>query len=311
MILSDYIWQRLTDKKKQLDRLRPLPASVINQLQKRFLVEWTYHSNAIEGNSLTLKETQMVLENGLTIKGKPLKDHLEATNHQDAILLLEKFVAKKKPLNLNLILNLHKMILKSIEDENAGRLRRVDVAITGSSHQCPQFEKVPGLMKQFSDWLKITRINPVDKAARAHFKLVDIHPFVDGNGRTARLLMNLILMRSGFPPAVILKADRQKYYRLLENSHFGEIKPFVNFVGQATERSLNIYLEMAQPKKPQQAEITRFKKLSEIAPQTPYSAEYLSLLARQGLISAHKVSRHWLTNLEAIKNYQRSLEKKR
>lgn len=306
MILSQRIWQRLADKKKKLDQLRPLPASVTNQLKKLFLVEWTYNSNAIEGNSLTLKETQMVLESGLTIKGKPLKDHLEATNHQEAIFLVEKFVAKKEPLNLDLILNLQQMVLKSIEDQEAGRLRRVDVRITGSSHECPPFERVPSLMKQFVDWLKISRINIVDKATQAHFKLVDIHPFVDGNGRTARLLMNLILMRKGFPPAVILKIDRPKYYRLLEKGHFGEIKPFVNFVGQAVERSLNIYLELAKPKKPQEAERTRFLKLSEIAKKTPYSAEYLSLLARRGLISAHKIGRNWLTNLEAIENYLRA-----
>lgn len=310
MILSDYIWQRLTDKKKKLDQLQPLPASVTNQLKKQFLIEWTYNSNAIEGNSLTLKETQMVLESGLTIKGKPLKDHLEATNHKEAISLVETFVAKKKPLNLDLIFALHKMVLKSIEDQEAGRLRRVDVRIIGSSHECPPFERVPLLMKQFVDWLKITRVNIVDKAAQAHFKLVDIHPFIDGNGRTARLLMNLILMRKGFPPAVILKTDRPKYFRLLERGHFGEIKPFVNFVGQSTERSLNIYLEVAKPKKSQEAGKTRLMKLSEVAPKTPYSTEYLSLLARRGLISAHKIGRNWVTSLEAIENYLRSIKKK-
>ena len=181
--------------------------------------------------------------------------------------------------------------------------------ITGSSHECPGFERVPYLMKQFVDWLKITRINIVDKAAQAHFKLVGIHPFVDGNGRTARLLMNLILIRSGFPPAIILKTDRPKYYRLLERSHFGEIKPFVNFVGQATERSLNIYLGIAKTKKPREAKKARFKKLAEIASKTPYSAEYLSLLARRGLISAHKIGKDWLTNLEAIENYLKSIGK--
>lgn len=252
MILDKSLKKRIQGKKKRLDEFRPLSPSLVNRLRENTLVRWTYNSNAIEGNTLTLRETRLVIEEGLTVKGKPLREHLEATNHKEAILYLEDLVREKDfRLGESLIKEIHSIILKGIDPENAGKYREVRVRITGAKFMPPPPAKIPGLMGDFDRWLKDeeNRKNVVDFAALAHFKLVDIHPFVDGNGRTARLLMNLILMNEGYPPAIILKSDRDKYYRTLDQAHRGELKPFVGFVGRAVEQALIWYLEGVIPEK--------------------------------------------------------------
>jgi len=272
-------------------------------------LEWTYHSNAIEGSTLTLRETQLIIEQGLTIKGKPLKEHLEAVNHKEAILYLENLIERGEfKIGESLVKEIHHLILKGIDDENAGRYRQVRVRITGSRFIPPNPIKVPSLMGTFDRWLKNEKNqrNLVDFAALTHFKLVDIHPFVDGNGRTARLVMNLILMSAGYPPTIILNTDRAKYYQTLDQAHTGNLEPFVNYIGRSIERSLVWYLEAITPEKEKTTE-EKWLLLSELAPKTPYSRDYLGLLARRGRMEAIKRGRNWYSNLQAVKTYQNSI----
>lgn len=315
MILDSAVYQRVMEKKKRLDSLRPLSPSLVNRLREQIIIEWTYNSNAIEGTSLTLKETELIIEHGLTIKGKPLKEHFEAINHKDAILFLEESIKKGKlKLNCLLIRQIHQLILKNIDQKNAGKYREVLVRITGSKYIPPSPAEVPIKMRQFEKWLRGRKSsqNLIDYASLTHFKLVDIHPFIDGNGRTARLLMNLVLMNKGFPPTVILKTDRAKYYQVLDLAHKGELKPFVDFIGISVERSLTWYLDAVLPEKKKKLE-EKWQLLSKLAPKTPYSQEYLSLLARRGKIEAVKKGRNWYSNLKTIQKYQKaaSLSKKK
>lgn len=310
MILDSTIYQRIISKKKKLDGLRPLSKSLVNRLREQVIIEWTYNSNAIEGTSLTLRETELVIEHGLTIKGKPLKEHFEAINHKEAILFLEELIKKGKfKINCLLIRQIHQLILKNIDKESAGKFRETKVRITGSEHIPPLPSEIPIKMRQFEKWLKDKRnkSNLIDYAAISHFKLVDIHPFIDENGRAARLLMNLVLMDKGYPPTIILKSDRVKYYRTLDLAHKGELEPFVDFIGRNIERTLTWYIDAVLPERKKSAS-EKWQILSELSPKTPYSQEYLSLLARRGKIEAVKKRKNWYSNLEAIKEYQRKLK---
>jgi Fic family protein len=309
MIVNKIINQRIEEKKQKLNKLRPLSKSLVNRLREQIIIEWTYNSNAIEGTSLSLRETELIIEHGLTIKGKPLKEHFEAINHKDAILFLEDLIKKGKfTLNQLLIRQIHKLILKEIDNENAGRYREVDVKITGSKFIPPSEAIVSAKMREFEKWLRAKKSKKflIDYASLAHFKLVDIHPFIDGNGRTARLVMNLILMNKGFPPTVILKTDRQKYYQTLDLAHKGRLGPFINFIGRNIDRSLIWYLDGVIPSKKKKIE-AKWQLLSKLAPKTPYSQEYLSLLARRGKIEAVKKERNWYSNLKAIKTYMENI----
>lgn len=311
MILNRDIYQRIKEKKAKLDGLRPLPKSLAARLRDQVIIEWTYNSNAIEGATLSLKETKLILEYGLTIKGKSLKEHFEAKNHKDAILFVEELVKQKGlKIDQDLIRQIHGLVLKEIDDGWAGKYREVQVKITGTNFVPPDPAGDKIKMNQFEKWLfdKSNQKDLIDYAALAHFKLVDIHPFLDGNGRTARLLMNLILMNKGYPPTVILKNDRKKYYDGLDLAHGGELKPFVSFIGRNIERSLTWYLEAVIPSKIKKKQ-DKWQLLRELAPKTPYSQEYLSLLARRGKIEAVKKERNWYSNLEAIKEYRENLDR--
>ena len=310
-MIDSRIYQKIIEKKRRLDNLRPLSPALVNRLREQVVIEWTYNSNAIEGTSLSLKETELIIEHGLTIKGKPLKEHFEAINHKDAILFLEELIKKgKSRIDGLLIRQIHQCILKEIDKKNAGRYREVQIKITGSKHTPPLPSIIPSKMRDFGRWLKNpkNKSNLIDYAAIAHFKIVDIHPFIDGNGRTARLLMNLILMEKGFPPTVILKTDRAGYYRTLELAHQGELKPFVDFIGRNVERSLTWYLDAVTPEK-QKKQGEKWQLLSSLAKRRPYSQEYLSLLARRGKIEAVKKGRNWYSNLKAISQYQRKIKR--
>ena len=241
------ILARLEERKAQLDAARPLPPGVVAKLKEYFDVEWTYHSNAIEGSTLTLAETRLVVLDGLTVSGKSLREHLEAINHKHAIDFVEALARKEEPITEHSIRQIHALILRTIDDENAGRYRSVRVRITGTTYVPPEAIAVPSLMQELVNWLNSIEamcLYPVERAALAHFRLVHIHPFVDGNGRTARLLMNLILMRGGYPPAVIRMERRPQYYEALALANGEERKPFITLVAEEAERSLDIWLEM-------------------------------------------------------------------
>jgi Fic family protein len=305
--------QSIEGKKRELDRLRPLSASSVRKLNEQFTLEWIYNSNAIEGNTLSLRETEMVLARGLTIGNKSLKEHFEAINHKEGIAFLERFIQKKKNLDEDFIKDIHRIILKNIDDEEAGNYRRTNVRIVGAVHIPPNPLKIQKLINEFLDWYHQNEyLMPIPElAAWVHYKFVHIHPFVDGNGRTTRLLMNLVLMQKGYPPAVILNVDRKKYYRVLREADLDHPKEFIDFIGRAIERSLVIYLNGVKPIKDAHQARGSYITLQQATQFCEYSLEYLSLLARQGKLSAVKFQRNWMTTKEAIEEYKKRSKKTR
>lgn len=309
-MLDPRLLRRLTDKKAQLDALRPLPVAMVQRLKEQFTVDWIYNSNAIEGNTLTLRETQLILETGLTIGGKSLREHFEVTNHREAIAYVEQLAEQDTRLTPFHVRQIHKLVLAQIDDANAGQYRQTPVRIAGATHLPPEAWEAGQRMDEWGQWLKDSerRLHPVELAALAHHRLTAIHPFVDGNGRTARLVMNLLLFRAGYPPAVILKINRQQYYRVLMQADGDRPAPLVNFVGRACECSLTLYLEASTPRAKRPAAKDEWITLAEAAEGTPYSQEYLSLLARQGRLEAVKRGRMWHTTRRAVAAYRESVE---
>ena len=309
-MIDKRLLSRIEDKKSKLDSLRPLPVAVVTRLKEQFTVEWIYNSNAIEGSTLTLRETQLILETGLTIGGKSLREHFEVTNHKDAIEYVELLAQKDEHIAPFHVRQIHKLVLSQIDDENAGQYRKTEVRIAGAKHVPPEAWEIPQHMTEWGDWLKSAgkNIHPVELAAQAHHRLVAIHPFIDGNGRTARLVMNLILFKQGYPPAVILRVNRKQYYQVLMHADAGKDDPLVNFVGRAVDHSLSLYLEACISKPARSARNEQWIPLSQAADGTTYTQEYLSLLARQGRIEAIKRGRNWFTTRKAVKEYQESVK---
>ena len=309
-MLEPRLLSRIEQKKAQLDALRPLPTAAVARLREHILVEWIYNSNAIEGSTITLQETRLILETGLTIGGKPLREHFEVINHRDAIQYVESLVASPEPITPFHVRQIHKLVLSRIDDENAGRYRETQVRIAGAAFTPPESWQVPNLMMEWGEWLTAEErtSHPVVLAALAHHRLVAVHPFIDGNGRTARLVMNLILMRAGYPPTVIQRVNRRLYDRVLEQADAGKPAAVVNFVGRAVERSLNLYLEACTLVLTPPGIEDEWIPLSQAAAGTPYSQEYLSLLARSGKIEAVKRGRVWFTTRRAVEEYRRSVE---
>lgn len=239
--------KRIEQKKNQLDVKRPMPANLLANLERWFDLELTYTSNALEGNTLTRRETAVVLEKGITIGGKTLREHLEIINHEKAINFMKELI-DQRGITETQALELHALILEGIDNPNAGKYRDVAVRISGSATILPNPQKVPYLMdKFFKNIVNNNNQHPLTRAALAHYELVTIHPFIDGNGRSARLLMNLILLQNGYPAAIIRPSDRLRYLKLLEDGQTGGlIEPFLNFIYQSVERSLDIYLRALQ-----------------------------------------------------------------
>lgn len=312
-MIESRLLERIERKKSQLDALRPLPAAVVNRLREQILVEWIYNSNAIEGSTVTLQETRLILETGLTIGGKTLREHFEVTNHRDAILYVEQLVADREKLTPFHVRQIHKLVLSQIDDASAGNYRTTQVQIAGARHIPPEAWEVPAQMTEWGKWLVKAEksMHPVVLAALAHHSLVKIHPFVDGNGRTARLVMNLILMQNGYPPTVILRVDRQSYYRVLSLADDGKEKSLINFVGKSVERNLTLYLNASKQQKAKPSKDAEWLSLAQASQGTPYSQEYLSLLARMGRIDAVKQGRNWMTTREAVTQYMKTLKKRR
>jgi len=284
--------------------------AAVNRLNEQLTAEWIYNSNAIEGNTLTLRETKLILETGLTIGGKSLREHFEVINHKAAIDYVEHLAQQDVPLTALHVRQIHQIVLTQIDEENAGQYRRTPVRIAGAKHIPPDSWEIPRLMLEWENWLQemATELHPVVWAALAHHRLVAIHPFIDGNGRTARLVMNLLLFQKGYPPTIILRTNRRQYYQVLMRADQGKPEPLVNFVGRAAERSLILYLAACTPQNgpPETPEI--WIRLAEAAEGTPYSQEYLSLLARKGRLEAIKRGRVWYTTRLAVKAYQESVE---
>jgi Fic family protein len=293
-----------------LDTFRPFSPEIIRKLDEQFTLEWTYNSNAIEGNTLSLRETDLVINRGLTIGNKTLKEHFEAINHKEGIQFLYDFVKKKKELDEEVILGIHKIILKNISDIDAGHYRNANVMIIGAVHLPPSAIKIPKLMVEFLEWYyeHKSKLSVVELAGWVHYKMVYIHPFIDGNGRTARLLMNLILIQNGYPPAVILNIDRKKYYRALKEADREQYNNYFNFIGRSIERSLLIYLNALKSKN-DKGDRYGYISLKEASKICEYDIEYLSYLARTGRLKAIKLQRNWLTTREALMDYIESMKR--
>lgn len=309
-MLDPRLFERLQEKKARLDALRPLPTAAVRRLNEQLTIEWIYNSNAIEGSTLTQRETQLILETGLTIGGKSLREHLEVINHQEAIKFVETLMAQYDRTSARHVRQIHQLVLARIDDESAGQYRNLPVRIGGSRHQPPEAWKIPALMTDWESWLidSFPTLHPLELAALAHHRLVSIHPFLDGNGRTARLVMNLLLMRQGYPPTIIMRVNRRQYYNVLAQADAGNETPLVNFVGWAVERSLTLYLEACKPSSEPSPPEDEWIPLREAAEGTPYSQEYLSLLARKGRLEAIKRGRVWYTTHQAVNAYRQSLK---
>lgn len=234
--------------KRKVDRHRPIPAHSLKSLRDKLALEWTYHSNGIEGNTLTLRETKVVLE-GITVGGKTIVEHLEARNHRDAIIFLEEVISGGELVSQWQIKNLHALVLKGIDDAEAGKYRSENVVISGASTTPPGFLHLDAEMSQLIEWYEqASQIHPICRAAELHTRFVEIHPFIDGNGRTGRLLMNFELMKSGFPPAILLKEDRLRYYDALDEACLTrDYTQIILLVADACGRSLDAYLDILDP----------------------------------------------------------------
>lgn len=243
-----YDFTLIDQLKKRIDSYRPFSSTLTETLRQSLIVEWTYNSNAIEGNTLTLSETKVVLE-GITVGGKSVKEHLETINHKDAILFLEQLIRGDEPFSEWNIKNIHQLILKDIDDINAGKYRLENVLISGAKHIPPHHFMVPELMQKLvqeynQEWKSY---HPIIQACLTHGEFVKVHPFIDGNGRTARLLLNFVLLHSGYPPIVIKKESRLKYYEALDEAHTTlNYEKFVYLVTNLVKESEMLWLKLLE-----------------------------------------------------------------
>ena len=237
----DDLLREIDRLKGWLDAFRPLPGDVVAELKQRWDVRFTYNSNAIEGNTLTQSETELVLSQGMTIGGKTLREHLEVVGHKEAIDYIEDLARSETRIGDWEIKQIHSLILRTIAVDEAGRYRRLDVRAAGTEYEYPPHYLVEELMGDFVGWLDGDGrlLHPVRLAAAAHLRFVSIHPFRDGNGRTGRLLMNLLLLRAGLPIVVISQGDRSAYIDgLVAAQQRGEDGALVEMVARGVRESL-------------------------------------------------------------------------
>ena len=248
---DEEIIAKINKLKKQLDAIRPISKAQLQNLRNYFKVQYTFDSNRIEGNTLTLQETALVVDKGITISGKSVQEHLEAINHSEAVDLIIDLAQNKTTLSEYVLKQLHGLVLRGIDKNNAGKYRSVNVMISGSSHKPPQPFMLAKLMEDYFLFYELNRstMHPVLLAAEMHERLVTIHPFIDGNGRTSRLIMNLILMQHGFPITNISgeRQNRLAYYNSLEAVQVQNDKSkFYEFVCKAVHFSLTEYLGLVK-----------------------------------------------------------------
>ena len=240
---QESILSQIDRKKAELDKCRPLTEGEVERLNEEFIVEYTYNSNAIEGNTLTLRETDLVLR-GLTIAQKPLKDHMEAVGHKEAFDYISQLVKEKVPISESIIKQIHFLVLADKRDDR-GVYRRVPVRIMGAQHEPVQPYLIEPKMEQLLIDFAESKEHIITKLARFHIEFEGIHPFIDGNGRTGRLLVNLELMKAGYPPIDIKFADRIAYYNAFDEYYVKHnLSAMENlFAGYVNER-LDTYLKM-------------------------------------------------------------------
>lgn len=244
----DYDFTYIDSLKKSIDNFRPFSKNTAKSLQEKLIVEWTYNSNAIEGNTLTMSETKVVLE-GITIGGKSIVEHLETINHREAILFIEELIANQENISEWNIKNIHSLILKGIDNQNAGKYRTENVLIGGAKNIPPKNYEVSQFMQKLiaeynKDWVSF---HPIARAVLLHGEFVKIHPFIDGNGRTARLLLNFELLRNGYTPIIIKNEQRSNYYDVLDLAHTTmNYGPFLSLVTNLVIESEKLWLTVLE-----------------------------------------------------------------
>jgi Fic family protein len=240
----------ITERKTELDHLRPLAGEALVRLRHYYDVELTYTSNAIEGNTLTARETAEVIEHGITVGGKQLRDHLEAQDHYAALGWMRELADKGEPLGELTVTELHRRLILRSQPEIAGMYSDHRRRIAGSAVVFPNPVKLPALMATFGDWLAAAPATP-EAAFEAHLRLVSIHPFSDGNGRTARLLMNLLLIRGGYPPVAVRPEDRAAYLAAIEQAQLEERpEAYHQLLGERLLATLDEYLDALRESAP-------------------------------------------------------------
>ena len=243
-----YDFSFIDSLKTAIDKYRPFSKRLADSLHEKLIVEWTYNSNAIEGNTLTMSETKVVLE-GITIGGKSMVEHLETINHREAILFIEALVTNNTNISEWNIKNINSLILKEIDNLNAGRYRTENVVISGAKHMPPKHYEVSYLMQKLNaeyqnEW---TSYHPVVKATLLHGEFVKIYPFIDGNGRTARLLLNFELMKNGYTPIIIQNEQRAQYYDALDLAHTTmNYGPFLKLVSDLVVESEKLWISVLE-----------------------------------------------------------------
>ena len=290
--------ERLLDLHARVQDMRKagkLNPQALRRIQKYFRIKGIYHSNAIEGNALTIGETRLVVEMGMTLAGKTLRDQAEAKNLSHALDFMEEIaVSKDRPITLSDLRQIHTLILKDIQDEYAGKYRAGEVKISGSEYKPPAAHLISQNMDELGTYVKaVTSPDspdadlPILCAAAAHAWLAQIHPFIDGNGRTARILMNLILMRRGYPICIITRDDRLRYYDALEESQAGDLTPLIELVYENLEESLEEWEKAVQEQRQEQEWLT----------------STIARLEGPALSRARNEYEVWLRAMELLKSY--------
>jgi Fic family protein len=235
-------FEKIDSLKKQLETLRPLTAAEVRRLRSEFIAENTYNSNAIEGNSLTLRETALILEQGITIGEKPLKDHLEAVGHKNAFEYIIGLTKNTEKLSEHLIKEIHSLVLMN-DRENGGVYRRVPVVISGAVHSTADPILIGDEMSRLLIDYEQSRDHPIEAAALFHLRFEGIHPFIDGNGRTGRLILNFELMKNGYLPINIKYADRREYYDVFDKFYGNGENALTELIAKYEEEALEEYIK--------------------------------------------------------------------
>ncbi len=306
-IMDARLAARLQQKKAIVDGYRPLPAGTLARLNEDLKIMLTHHSTAIEGNTLSLNETAMVIEYGMTVGGHSLREYKETENHARAYDYVVSLVAgNQEPITQKTIFTFHQLVMRDLLDETqTGTWRTVPVYIRGSNMTPPPARDVPRRMREWELWVngkQGQQYEPVTRAAIAHHGFEAVHPFPDGNGRVGRLLLNLMLMREGYPPALVLKDWRVRYIHALNTGNTGNYGPLVNMIGQAVEAGLDLYIEACATIPATEEEDTL--PLPALAREFGYDPETLSWAARYGRLEARKQGRNWYATRAAVVAYQ-------
>ena len=295
-VIDQRVHRRILKKKNRVDKHRPLHPDLLKRLKEQALIVYVHSSNRIEGNTLTLGETETVIK-GMTVGGKTLNEIQEARNHPDTIQYMKQVAQRRTPITEETIRQIHRLLLDKILDE-PGEYRTGMITVPGASFTPPRSAEIPRLIRELVDWLDRNpwEYTPVEFAARFMHRLLVIHPFHDGNGRTARILMNLILLRNGYPTLTnISYRDRRQYLEALGEADLDNPKSLVNLIAMSVEEALTKHLIAIE-------ELENIS-LREAAENSPYTPKYLNLRARDGSLGAYKQGRNWRVTREDLERY--------